>query len=970
MRFQLLGPVMGFVGGRRTELGSARQRCLLAALLVDAGHVVPIEQLIDRVWGEDPPRTARGTLYSYVTRLRSVLGHWNGHDEHGGRGGGVDVTRHAGGYVLETDPEQIDVHCFRRLVARSRAASSDEEAGPLLRDALALWRDDALSGLSGAWAEGMRTRLDAERIAALLHFNDIQLRQGACEELLPDLRALVELRPLDERLAAQLMTALYRSSCQAEALELYDSLRRRLAAELGVDPDPDLQELHRQVLGAAPELRPGRSREAAPPRTVPRQLPLSPPQFVGRSRELAAMDELLAETPGTGRTPVVSAVTGMAGVGKTWLALHWAYRHLDQFPDGQVHVDLRGFDRVEPPVAPEAALRRLLDALGAAPAAIPADPDSQAGLYRSLVAGKRLLIVLDNARDTAQIVPLLPGSPTCTVLITSRHVLAGLHTHHAVRFLVLEPLEDGEARSLLAGRLGPRRIEDEARAVSEFLAYSAGLPLALGILATRAMSHPDFPLSAIADELHRESTRLDALDTGDLSADLRAVFASSYSALDAKEARFFGLLGLVPGPEIGLEASAALADLPVPGARTVLNRLVALHLLQRQSPLRYRMHDLVRLFAAERGQETQSADAADQALRRFVDSYVRTALHADRLLSPYRQPIELPPTTAEGADGSGRYEGDTVSDVAAALSWFDDEQGALAAVQRLSERHGWYEPVWQLAWASETFRLRQGHNQDNLDAWRRAITAAERLGDIVLSTHTGRYAGRAFALAGEYGKAVEHLSESLRSIERTGDSSATALTHHALGWAYARLGDYGRALVEARRNLRLIQSTDNPVWTARALNSVGWYLAQSGSYRRALVRCEQALDLFRRHDQHNGVAAALDSLGYISCQMGGYTEAVDRYREALDVYVDSGDRREEANTLTRLGEAYRALGRPAEAAAVWNEALAFYRTQHRSDLAEQILAELKGLQLSSALEAGQDASAGACRTSECPDGRS
>lgn len=944
MRFQLLGPVVGFSGGRRTELGSPRQRCLLAALLVDVGRVVPIDQLIDRVWGEEPPRTARGTLYSYVTRLRSILGRQERHDECEGRQGGVQVTRHAGGYVLEADPVQIDLHRFRRLVARSRAAPRDEEAGPPLRDALALWQDAALAGLSGAWAEGTRTRLDAERVAALLHFNDIRLRQGACEELLPDLRAQVAVRPLDERLTAQLMTALYRSSCQAEALELYNGLRRRLAGELGVDPDPELQELHRQVLAAAPELRPVRNREIAPPRTVPRQLPLPPAMFVGRRRELAALDGMLAETPGTPGTEGtvrVSAVTGMAGLGKTWLALHWAYRHLARYPDGQIHVDLRGFDPVEAPVAPAAALRRLLDALGAVPAETPADLDSQTALYRSLVAGKRLLIMLDNARDTAQIVPLLPGSPTCTVLVTSRHALAGLYTHQGVRSLALEPLADDEARRLLVGRLGPQRVAAEGRAVSEFLAYSAGLPLALGILATRATSHPDFPLSAIADELHSESTRLDALDTGDLSADLRAVFASSYSALDAKEARLFGLLGLLPVPEISLDAAAALADLPAPGTRVVLNRLVTLHLLQRQSPQRYRMHDLVRLFAAERGHDMRSADAAAPALRRLVAFYVRTALHADRLLSPYRQPIELPPTPG---DGSGRTEGGTVPDVTAALSWFDDENGAVAAVQRLAERHGWHEPVWQLAWASETFRFRQGHLQDNLDAWRRAITAAEQLGAIPLSTHTRRYAGRAFALAGEYGEAIEQLSLSLRLIERTGDLSATALTHHALGWVFARQGDYPRALVEARRNLRLIRSDDNPVWTARALNSVGWYLAQSGSYRRARVRCGQALDLFRRHDQHNGVAAALDSLGYISCRTGGYAEAVDRYREARAVYADSGDRYEEANTLTRLGEAYRGLGRRAEAARVWNEALAFYRTQHRSDRVEQILAELKMLQ--------------------------
>ncbi|MFF3731458.1 BTAD domain-containing putative transcriptional regulator [Streptomyces sp. NPDC002476] len=745
MRFQLLGPVMGYSGEQRIDLGSAKQRCVLAVLLLDAGRVVPIEQLIHRVWGEEPPRTVRSTLYSYVARIRTAL------RDPGGQAAGMTVVRHAGGYVLEADHECIDVHSFRRLTETARAADDDGEAGDLLHAALDLWQDEALSGLTGAWAESIRTRLDAERVAAALQYNDIRIGLGEGEELLPELRSLMALRPLDERLAGQLVTALYQAGRQVEALETYEVVRDRLVGELGIDPNPDLQALHRQVLSAAPALKGTSSREPEVLTTVPRQLPALPTPFVGRERELSVLDEMIGEGPESENAAVVAVIGGMGGVGKTWLAIRWAYRHLSRFPDGQLYVDLRGFDHTEDPISPAAVLRGLLDALGVPPAVIPAGVHAQTGLYRSLIAGKRMLIVLDNARDTAQVAPLLPGGPHCTTLITSRNALAGLHTTSRTRALTLGAFADEDARRLLAERLGFVRLDDETDAVAALLSHSAGLPLALGILATRAAAHPEFPLAVVAKELHSEATRLDVLGTGELSTDLRAVFASSRSALDQEAARMFDLLGLAPGSDISLDAAASLADLPSPRTRVLLRRLGAAHLVQQQAPGRYAMHDLIRLFAVERGRMTLGAVARDRALRRLADFCLHTAYRADRLLSPHRETMGLPIPRADRPS-------DVVHDAASALAWFEAEHGLIADVQSLAAKRGWYALVWQLAWVSEPFRLRRGRYRDNLMAWRLALKAAEHLRDSGVSAPTLRFAGRAFAMAREYPGAEAHSS--------------------------------------------------------------------------------------------------------------------------------------------------------------------------------------------------------------------
>jgi DNA-binding SARP family transcriptional activator len=416
---RLLGEVTAHVGGREVELGPARQRCVLAALAVDAGRVVAVDRLVDRVWAPDVPRRARATLQSYVSRLRQVLA---GQD-------GLDIERRPGGYVLLA--EETDLRCFRDLCARARGAADGATAARVLAEALAMWRGEALTGLDSEWARAERDQLHQERLAAEHDLVDARLRAGHGEELLAVLSARVAEHPLDERVAGQYMVALSRAGRSADALAHYRRLRARLVEELGADPGAALQELHQRILGGATAAGGGAGVE---PVAVPRQLPAAPAPFVGRRDEL---DRLA--TSGAG-TVVVSAVAGAGGIGKTWLTLHWAHRCAGRFPDGQLFVDLRGFSPEGPPMPAETALRGFLDALGVESGRVPVDPHAQAALFRSLVAGRRMLLVLDNAADTAQVAPLLPGSETCTVVVTSRNRLPGLITAHGARHLLLDVL--------------------------------------------------------------------------------------------------------------------------------------------------------------------------------------------------------------------------------------------------------------------------------------------------------------------------------------------------------------------------------------------------------------------------------------------------------------------------------------------------------------------------------------------------
>ncbi|MER6088861.1 AfsR/SARP family transcriptional regulator [Streptomyces bluensis] len=949
--FGVLGEIQAHRDGIAVDLGPARQRCVLAALLVDLGRTVPVDGLVDRVWGDRPPQRVKATLYSYLSRLRQALG--TAADPP--LAGTTSIERRSGGYALVTAPGLVDMHVFRDLAGQARAAAThddddDGRAAALFERALGLWRDEPFAGVDTPWFNSLRESLLRELHACRLDRNDVQLRRGHHGALLTELTERHRSHPLDERLAAQYMLALYRSGRTADTLRCFERVRRALAEELGSDPGPELRRLHQSVLagdpaidtpGGAPTAVPVAGGEAAPgsPKTrapvVPRQLPAAPRWFTGRAPELALLDGLLDPHSEQDRAVVISAIDGSGGIGKTWLALHWAHQQQDRFPDGELYANLRGFDPTGEPVPPHTALRGFLGALGTDPSRIPAEPDAQTALYRSLTAGKRMLIVLDDARDTTQVVPLLPGSPTCTVLVTSRSLLTGLSTAHGARSLTLDVLTDSEAHQLLTRHLGTARAGAEPEAVATLLEHCAGLPLAISILAARATTNPDLPLAALAEELHETQTRLDALDTGDITADLRAVFASSYHALDPDSARGFALLGLAPGPDISLSATAGLTALPTARARALLRRLRAAHLVQEHTPGRYRMHDLTRLYAAEQARGNPVGDN-DEALLRLVDFYVHTARAGEAILDPHAVPTE-----AEApAEGSEPYTPDGPE---AAMAWFESEYACVLAAQTSAMTRGWYGRAWQLAWSVDTFLWRRGRIHDHLVVWRSGLLAAERLGDPGARALAHRRVSAAHLRVGEDDTARDHLRRALTLFQDAGDLLNQGHTHQALAQAWQQTGDDRQALHHAERSLRIYRQLKDTVWEANASNTVGWFQARLGAYEQARARCQEALALCREVGYREGEAATLDSLGYTARRCGDLELALEHYGQALALRRLLNDTYEEANALSCIGETHHALGRYGHARDAWQQALTLYQAQQRTPEAENVQEQLDTL---------------------------
>ncbi len=907
VRVALLGEVAVRVHGQRVELGPRKQRCVLAALAVDLNRPVPVDRLAERVWGAEPPRRARETLSSYVSRLRQL---------------GVGVDRRSGGYVLVADDDVVDLYRFRRLCARARGAD-DERAAVLLGEALDLWAGESLGGLESDWAVAERERLRQERVEVECELTDVRLRLGHGAGLVAELAARAAEYPLDERIAGQYLMALHRAGRSADALAYYRVLRARLVEELGADPGVALRDLHSRILDGEPVPVVARSQSGV----TPRQLPAAPTPFVGRDDEISRLDAVLDRSGGT---VVISAIAGTGGIGKTWLALHWAHRNADRFPDGQLFVDLRGFSPDGAPIAAEAAVRGFLDGLGADPAKLPVDQHARTALFRSLVADKRMLIVLDNAADTAQVADLLPGTAACTVLVTSRNRLTGLVTGHSAQHLPLDTLGDVEARALLADRLGAERVAAEADAVAELIGLCGGFPLALSIVAGHAAG--GLPLAALVAELREFG--LGALDDSDPAASLPAVFSWSYRALGDAQARLFALMGGAPGPDISLNAAASLAGVAVPQVRVLLRDLEQASLVARDAGGRYRMHDLIRQFAAERAAEL----VAESGLERLIDFFVRTGHAGNLLLHPHLTPIGLD----SPVPGSSPQ---VLADDVAALAWFEAEHACLLATAETALARGLDRAVWRLAWALTNYHFRRGNRHDQLALWQRGLAAAQRLDDPDARILAHRMLGRASADVDRPDDAVDHLYRALALAEETGARADQAHTHHALSWSMEQLGDGERALSHATSALEIHRTLGNPAWEADALNAVGWCAARVGRHDFAREHCQAALDLQRRHGDRDGEADTLDSLGFIDHETGRYEDAVEHFRAAVELYRELGNAYQAVNTWDRLGESLSAVGRGEEACAVWREAESLYREQQRGEEADRVrrrLAELVG----------------------------
>jgi tetratricopeptide (TPR) repeat protein len=617
--------------------------------------------------------------------------------------------------------------------------------------------------------------------------------------------------------------------------------------------------------------------------------------------------------------------------------LHWAHRNREWFPDGQLYVNLRGFDPTGQPLPPATAVRGFLEALGADPGAIPADASAQVGLYRSLLAGKRMLILLDNARDSGQITPLLPGSPTCTVLVTSRQQLTGFVATHGARPVNLDVLPRDEAHQLLTSHLGRARIEAEPDAVATLLAYCAGLPLALGIVAARATAHPHLPLTALAAELHDPSDRLDALDAGDPHANLRAVLSWSSRAVSTEAAAAFGLLGIAPGPDIGLPAAASLFGLPIATTRALLRELEHAHLIQRHAPDRYLMHDLLRLHATEQASDRCTPADRQAALRRLVEFAVHTADLGGRLLAP-RHPA---PILDEPVAGGAAHP---LPDPASAMAWFDTEQTCLLAIQRLASGCRWDPQVWHLAWALDPYHRRHGHLDDQATMWQLAVTSARRLSNPALQARAHQMLGDAHAQLGRTTDALDELGQALAFAEQTHDIAIQADIHHSLGGTWERHGDNRRALEHAHQALLIFQKLDNAFMHARALNGVGWLQARLGHYAQARHNCQAALALLGQHatgDSRLGESNTLDSLGYIAYHLHEYDRALEYYHQALAICRAQGHSFVEAYVLEHIAETRMAQHDFAAARDAWKQAFELHDSQHRLADAQRVSQRLE-----------------------------
>jgi DNA-binding SARP family transcriptional activator len=863
LRFAVLGPVRAWRGDEPIPTGTPQQKALLAALLLRGGRTATAGELVDAVWGETPPNTALAALRSYAFRLRKALG-------------STALITDSGGYALHVDSDSLDHSVVERMAAEAdKARATDpEHARELLAGALALWHGEPLAGLPGPYAETQRTRLAEWHLSMLETRLELDLELGAHAEAVSELTALSAEQPLRERLRALLMLALYRSGRQAEALGVYADTRRLLAEDLGIDPSAELTELHQRILEADPALAAPASGPSAPAEVVrPAQLPATVADFTGREAFVRELGRYLAEASQGSGVMAVSAVAGIGGVGKTTLAVHVAHAVREDFPDGQLYVDLQG---TEPrPAEPEVVLGAFLRALGVPNPAIPETLAERAALYRSTLDGRRVLALLDNAYDAAQIRQLLPGTPGCAALVTSRVRMVDLAGAHLVDLDVMSP---EEALQLFTRIVGGERVRSERQAALDVVAACGFLPLAIRIAAARLAARRTWTVSVLARKLADNRRRLDELRAGDLA--VKATFALGYGHLSPAQARAFRLLSLPDGPDISLDAAAAVLDLDPYAAEELLEALVDISLIESAAPARYRFHDLLRLYARECAERDESEQARCDALSRLLDFYLSSAAGAYGLENPGDRVLDhLAPTARSGLAFSARDD---------ALEWlFSEAQGLLAAVEQAAD----------------------GGCQDRM---RRAVDLLWTAQDLMESgIYARQYEQAARALVATAHTCVEPLVE----------GRARVLVAQLL----RMLGRFAAADEEARRAMVVGTTADDPVTCAYAPNLRGIIAHKDRRWEECREYHTAALDAFRADGNKHGEASALSNLSRAQLSMGDSDAAVATSQQVLEINRELGAGFRLGNALYAMSIALTATGRLDEAQGRLTEALQIFR---------------------------------------------
>ncbi|MGW4913102.1 BTAD domain-containing putative transcriptional regulator [Streptomyces sp. NPDC004270] len=940
LSIRLLGPVTLCGNGQTDILGSGKESLFLAALAFDAGRPVSQDTLVHRLWDDEPPGRPRASLHSYGTRIRRRLRALGDEDL---------LLPRTRTYTLDLAPGQVDCHRFQEVTARARAADDqgdEERALALLREAEDLWRGEPLAGLPGPWAAHVRGVLKERRLAAHLVRFGIGLRHGRFAELVPDLTALLDEHPTDEVLAAQLMTAAYGCGRQADALRVYDTVRRRLVEELGADPGPALTRLHGLVLDGAPvhTLLP-RPKKATP---VPDTLPAHA-ELVGREAELAVILDNGRTLPASSGFIALQTVSGMAGVGKSLLAVCAARLLAPDYPDGSAHLDFRTHTPGQQPLTAEAALTSLLRTFGVPAGDLPHDLDGLSALWRGVLGGRRAVVVLDDVADAQQLRPLLPGASPSLVIVTSRRRLTGLPGIRSVELDVLPPADAVALFRSVAGEERCRRTDE----VAEIVRLTGCLPLAVDLLAGRLASRPTWSTAHLLRKLTQSPGRLREIRHG-IRGEIVRAFEVSYQALTTEEQTVFRLLGLRFGPDADAHLVAALSGISVESAEDILESLLDSHLIQEPAPERYTLHDLLGEYARAVVMSEEPECVRESAIRRLIDFYVHASDSADRL----SYPRALRPGRARPVCG---HSVPPWPDAASARRWLLAQRAGLVAAERHCRAQGLPRQAALLAGALAGFLDDEGCSADAWPMHEAAARYWHTTGDRRSETHALIDLGNALSRCGRYDEARTALRQALAGADEVGDAAAGAEALHQLGVLAWNRGELSAALDLQLRTLRLHTAAADTWQIARCHNNIGITQLYLGNFEAAQQNFDTARTEFRRSGDLREYGRVMNNLSDLHTQQGDTRSArhdlqqalnclsesespseiaitrvnlantmespaeldtmLRLYRESLDVFRRLGDRRNAAETLRATGLALQAAGRPAEAAEHHHQAL-------------------------------------------------
>jgi DNA-binding SARP family transcriptional activator/tetratricopeptide (TPR) repeat protein len=889
-------------------LGPAQRRAVLAVLVFGGSRPVPRDQIVAELWGEAAPRTAANAVQTHIKGLRQAL-------EPGrlARRPSLVIPSVGDGYTLRLPDSAVDVWRFRQAVVAARQARHDgdhDRVWAVTARALALWAPPA-ADLAALAAHPDVEILTKKRWTVLDWHVDAALRLGRAGQVVDLAEAAARQRPLDELAQARVMRVYQAVGRRGDGFRWYGQVRRRLADELGVDPGQQLQAAHRALLAdeAAEDQPAGTALLVAPA-----QLPATPGHFTGRTNELAALDRLAAADRAG---PAIAVVTGAGGMGKTALAVHWAHQVADRFPDGQLYLDLRG-DDVGAELTASGALAQALRGFGVPVDRIPGNQTEQVNLYRSLLHRKRVLVVVDNASSSMQVLPLVPASPTCLLLVTSRNQLAGLAVRHAVDTIDLGVLPPPDALALLRSGIGARRVDAEPAAAAELIGQCAGLPLAIRLAAARLGTRRQQHIGDLVSELAGEPGRLAAFEIEDCPDGLYALFDSAYQTLSAAAATMFRQLGSYPVRTFTTHLAATVAGSALRVGDRAVRELAAAHLITPCGPRRYTLHDLTRRYAVERAARDEPPERRASALDRLLEWYLAVTEPVNKVTSPHRgvvlsraghPPAELPFPPGD----------------LPAIAFLDQERDNLIAVVGHAQARGRTAAAWQLAYQLFGYYLRRGHGQDSVEVFRQGLSAAADLRDPVAESSMHHDLAVAYRTTRRPEEALPHLRRALELAEGGADLALAAGCLNVIGLCLADLGRYDESLEALEQALVLSEKGGDQLRIGMTLNNIGAIHRYRGNPREALRYYGQALDNRRALGHRYGMLISLSGVGEAHLALADQATALEHFQAALALAIELADRRQEAITTSRIAAAHFQRGNLAEAAARWSAALVAYQ---------------------------------------------